>query len=131
LKNNKIIYSKTAAMFAARCPHCHTGDVFKYNVLSMKFAVMHEHCPVCGQKYEIEPGFFWGSMYISYFTTILIGLAVGFLDFAIVKDPPVWQVITCLCIALAVLSPFSFRFSRLVMLYLFASIRFDPEAGRR
>jgi len=27
---------------------------------------MHANCPVCGLKYEREPGYFMGAMYISY-----------------------------------------------------------------
>ncbi|GAB3978960.1 hypothetical protein GCM10028806_43230 [Spirosoma terrae] len=27
---------------------------------------MHENCPVCGLRYEAEPGFFTGAMYVSY-----------------------------------------------------------------
>lgn len=34
---------------------------------------MHERCPVCSLRYEREPGYFLGSLYISY------GLACGFL----------------------------------------------------
>ena len=27
---------------------------------------MYEHCPVCGLKFEREPGYFLGALYISY-----------------------------------------------------------------
>lgn len=27
---------------------------------------MPTHCPVCQQKFELEPGFYWGSIFISY-----------------------------------------------------------------
>jgi hypothetical protein len=90
---------------------------------------MHKNCPACKQLYEIETGFFWGSMYISYFMTVIIGFFVALADFMVVKDPPVLQVIGWICLALAVLSPASFRYSRLIMLYSFASIKFDPKAA--
>lgn len=91
---------------------------------------MNDNCPVCGLKYEIETGFFWGSMYISYFMTAIIGFFVAYLDFLVVKDPPVWQIVGCICIALFVLSPITFRYSRLIMLYSFGSIKYDPNAGK-
>ena len=34
---------------------------------------MHEHCPVCGQPFELQTGFYFGTGYVSYF------LSVGFL----------------------------------------------------
>jgi len=91
---------------------------------------MHESCPVCGQKYEIEPGFFWGSMYVSYFITVVIVLMVGIADFSIIPDPPLWQVMSCIVVSLIVLTPLTYRYSRMIMLYYFASVKYDPEAGR-
>lgn len=97
---------------------------------SLGFIKMHENCPVCGQKYEIEPGFFWGSMYVSYFITVAIVLLVGVLDFAIVPDPPLLEVMGCIVVSLIILTPLTFRYSRLIMLYYFASIKYDPNAGK-
>ena len=33
---------------------------------------MHTECPQCGIRYEREPGFFLGSIYINYGLTVLI-----------------------------------------------------------
>lgn len=33
---------------------------------------MHAHCPHCGLKFEREPGFFLGSIYVNYGLTALI-----------------------------------------------------------
>jgi len=91
---------------------------------------MNEHCPVCGQKYEIEPGFFWGSMYVSYFiTVIVVGMAV-LLDFMFVADPPIWQTMSIIIMSLIILTPLTYRYSRMIMLYYFASIKYDPQAGK-
>ena len=27
---------------------------------------MYENCPVCSQKYDLEPGFWYGTGYVSY-----------------------------------------------------------------
>ena len=37
---------------------------------------MYESCPVCGLKYEREPGYFLGAMYFSYMLSIPPGLAI-------------------------------------------------------
>jgi uncharacterized protein (DUF983 family) len=127
---NKVHQSSFNAFISQKCPRCHAGPVFKHPTFSLKFAKMYDNCPVCDQKYEIEPGFFWGSMYISYFMTVIIGFGVAFADFQVVQNPPVLQVIACICIALLVMSPVSFRYSRMIMLYSFASIKFDPHAAK-
>ena len=119
-----------SAFWSQKCPHCHKGPVFKYPTLSLKFTAMYNNCPVCNQDFEIEPGFYYGSMYVSYFITIFIGLVAGIADYFIVKDPPVMQIMVCIVGAIFIFTPYTFRYSRLVMLYTFGSIKYDPEAGK-
>jgi len=50
-----------------KCPTCLKGDLYPHKVLSFKgWFKMNDHCPVCGQKFMLEPGFYWGAMYVSY-----------------------------------------------------------------
>src|SRR5687768_7518003 len=49
-----------------RCPLCGQGKLFR------GWFWMHEQCPQCGVKFEREPGFFLGSIYINYGLTVLI-----------------------------------------------------------
>ena len=119
-----------SAFWSQKCPHCHKGPVFSRPTFSINFIKMNENCPVCGQEYEIEPGFFWGSMYVSYFITVAIVLLVGVADFLIIKDPPLLQIMACIVVSLIILTPLTFRYSRLIMLYYFASIKYDPKAGK-
>ena len=59
--------TKAYSMFNYKCPRCHTGDLYPTGSWSFKQPfTMHHHCPVCQQKYELESGFYWGSMYVSY-----------------------------------------------------------------
>ena len=74
--------SKLHAMINARCPHCHEGRLFKYKWWNLlNFAQMHENCPHCDVRYEVEPGFFYGAMYISYAFTVGIMLFGGIIVF--------------------------------------------------
>jgi uncharacterized protein (DUF983 family) len=50
------------------CPICGKGSLFR-GLLSM-----HDACPSCGAKFEREPGFFLGSIYINYGITALVTL---------------------------------------------------------
>lgn len=59
--------SKLYAIRKYKCPRCHQGDLFKSSLASMQGVYnMHKNCPECGQDFEMEPGFYWGAMYVGY-----------------------------------------------------------------
>lgn len=49
-----------------KCPRCHEGKLWRSPLYKLKLFDMYENCPVCGLKYEQEPGFWYGSMYMGY-----------------------------------------------------------------
>ena len=59
--------SKLYAIRKYKCPKCHQGDLFKTPLTSMEGVYnMYPKCPKCGQDFEMEPGFYWGAMYVGY-----------------------------------------------------------------
>ena len=106
-----------------RCPRCRTGNIFRYSVFR-GFPKMHERCPVCDLKFEREPGYFLGAMYVSYGLGIVIiavfaALLWSMTGWWITKDT-VWAVILFLPLA-----PTTAFFSRVLWIYLDQTI--DPE----
>ncbi|GAB2966556.1 hypothetical protein GCM10027048_41370 [Hymenobacter coalescens] len=102
--------------------------MFTHSALSLtKFSDMPEHCPVCGQSYEPEPGFYYGAMYISFGFAVAIFTVAGVLLYYLAGDPPLWVYITTVAVATLVTLPLVFRYSRGLMLYLFGGVRFDPR----
>ena len=61
--------SALAGILQQLCPRCRQGKIFHRSVLL--FPRMHERCPACNLKFEREPGYFLGAMYIGY------GLGLG------------------------------------------------------
>jgi uncharacterized protein (DUF983 family) len=57
------------------CPRRREGAMVR-GPLWRTYLAMHEKCPVCGLKYEREPGYFLGAMYFSYLLSLLPGLAI-------------------------------------------------------
>jgi uncharacterized protein (DUF983 family) len=103
-----------------RCPRCKTGPMFKYPATDLRRATqMHQDCPHCGFHFEIEPGFFWGAMYISYAFSVAVSVTFGVLAYLVFDDPDVWVYCLCIFVPLLLLSPLSMRFSRVLMLYWF------------
>jgi Protein of unknown function (DUF983) len=118
-------------MLGMRCPRCRRGDMFKNrNPWKLKQVLhMHEHCPVCDQKFEMEPGFWYGTGYVSY----ALALAVCAISFVIwfftigmsLKDNRFFTWMVCNAVLLVVLQPWLMRFSRSMYIYFF--VKYDPD----
>jgi uncharacterized protein (DUF983 family) len=86
------------------------------------FAAMHKECPVCGATFEPEPGFYFGSMFITYaFNVILLVVAgVGLYYFGRL---PEWAFLLIVFALAVVTMPFSFRMSRILWLHWFGGLQ--------
>ncbi|ARS34199.1 DUF983 domain-containing protein [Pontibacter actiniarum] len=89
---------------------------------------MYEDCAVCGLHYEVEVGFFWGAMYISYAFSVAIVLTVGVLLYYLANDPDMWVYLVTVAATVVVLTPLSFRYARILMLHFFSGVRYNPNA---
>ena len=59
--------SKLYSIFRMKCPRCQEGDFFESHPYNLKKAGdLLPECPKCHLKYEKEPGFYFGAMYVSY-----------------------------------------------------------------
>ena len=111
-----------SAVWQGKCPRCSKGDIFKFPLTKFsKFAAMNSHCAMCGATFEPEPGFYYGSMFVSYaFNVVIMVLVWVSLYFTV--NPPDWVYGVAL-VALSILSiPFSFRYSRILFLYWFGGL---------
>jgi uncharacterized protein (DUF983 family) len=61
-------------IFNEKCPKCGKGYVFKQNVSLLNLPIMNDTCEKCNYRYDREPGYFLGAMYISYGFAILQGI---------------------------------------------------------
>lgn len=65
-------------LFACKCPRCRTGNMFmNKNPWHLKSTMkMNKICPVCSQPLDLEPGFYFGSSYVSYAFTVALSAAI-------------------------------------------------------
>lgn len=120
--------SKLHAMIKARCPRCHEGRLFKYKWWNLfNFALMHENCPHCDLRYEVEPGFFYGAMYISYAFTVGIMLIGGVIVFNFFNDPPAMGYVVPITTFSLFMVPFNFRTARVIFIHLFSGISYEQD----
>jgi len=117
--------SKIYSIFKFRCPRCQEGDVFEDNnpyKLSKLFK-MHESCSHCQLRYELEPSFFFGAMYVSYGYSV--ALFVGtYILMNLFFEPSIRQIIIVLLAVVIALAPLVLRLSRVTWLNLF--VTYDP-----
>lgn len=118
--------TKLYSVLFNKCPHCHEGDFFvtknPYNF--SEFTKMHENCPVCGEKYLREIGFFYGSMYVSYGLTVALGVGTYLLCHYIFGLSDLAFLIILSALAL-LLWTWIFRVARLVWINLF--VKYDKN----
>ena len=86
---------------------------------------MNPCCPNCNLDYEVEPGFFYGALYISYIFSVGIFAAVTIILFFFFDDPESKVYIGSVIFLSIILYPFNYRFSRIIYLHLFGRVKYD------
>jgi hypothetical protein len=105
--------------------------MFAHPVTSLgRFNRMNEFCPHCGVRLEPEPGFYQGAMYVGYGFTVAVMVIVGLLLYYFAGDPNEWVYIGTVIGVMILLVPWNYRFSRIVYLYAFGGIKYDPSWSR-
>ena len=94
-----------------------------------KFNKMNHTCPHCGVRLEPEPGFYQGAMYVGYGFTVALIVAVGLILY-LLGDPSEWVYVGTVIVIAILLVPLNYRFSRIVYLYSFGGIKYDPGWSR-
>ncbi len=111
-----------------RCPRCREASMFKYPLHRfIKFSQMHKHCPNCGMRFEVEPGFFIGAMYVSYAMSVGLVFIVGLLVYTVFNDPSLWVYLVSVGVMLVALLPVLFRYSRVLYLYWFGGVSYNEK----
>ncbi|MFY7963602.1 MAG: DUF983 domain-containing protein [Chitinophagaceae bacterium] len=114
-----------------KCPRCREGYLFKTtNAYDFKNVVeMNEKCPVCGQRTEIEVGFYYGTSYVSYALGVAFVVSVFvawyvLIGFSIDDNRLFWCMGTAIA-GLVILQPILMRLSRSLWLSWF--VKYDAN----
>ncbi|MFD2572273.1 DUF983 domain-containing protein [Spirosoma soli] len=117
--------SKLQAALNGLCPKCRKGKIFKKPFYSLTgFDEMYEYCPHCGLRYEVEPGYFYGAMFVSYAISGGVALVIGFLLFYLAGDPSGWVYFAVIAPVMVLIAPINFRVSRVIWLQYVAGIKY-------
>jgi len=100
------------------------GNLYETRSFSFKKPFeMHEHCPVCNQDFEPEPGFYYGAMFISYIFSSFF--CIGFLlVFHWVFDFSLMASFGMLVAFIAIFFVVIFRLARSI--WISANVKYNP-----
>ncbi|RYF87566.1 MAG: DUF983 domain-containing protein [Chitinophagaceae bacterium] len=122
------------SILTMRCPRCRRGPMYKdsnpYKKLTLKhISNMHDTCPVCSQKYDMETGFWYGTGYVSYALAVAMSVATFVAWWVLIgisiNDNRVMYWFIFNSIVLVVAQPWMMRMSRVIYMRFFVS--YDPE----
>jgi uncharacterized protein (DUF983 family) len=122
------------SILTMKCPRCRKGPMFKdsnaYRKLKLSHIFdMHDNCPVCGQKYDLEPGFWYGTGYVSYALAVAVSVTTFVAWFVLIgvstEDNRIFWWLGLNALALVVLQPWLMRLSRVAYIRFF--VRYDEN----
>jgi uncharacterized protein (DUF983 family) len=120
--------SAIKSILTCKCPRCRTGRVFTHkNPYHRKFGKIEKRCSSCKLIYEMEQGFWYGAMYISYAFGVIISIPLVIILLS-KTSLEIFQITGVIFCVLFVLSPLLFRYSRSVWLHIF--IRYDINLSK-
>ncbi|MFE3866977.1 DUF983 domain-containing protein [Flavobacterium sp. LS2P90] len=122
--------SKLNSILTGTCPKCQNESMYlDKNPLHLnKILAMHENCSHCGLKYQIEPSFFYGAMYVSYGLNVAIGIAAFIISY-IIFSSSIKVAFIAIIVSLVLLFPFVLRWSRNIYINMFVS--YDPKTNQK
>ena len=115
--------SKLYSILFNKCPKCHIGRFWATNkpFRNMFFSTENscKTCENCSLAYELETGFWYGSMYVSY--AISVAVMVLFWTLTNFFHPliNVFNEILIITLAILLVSPLNYHVSRLIWINFF------------
>ena len=115
------------SLFLLKCPRCRNGDLFSSSITENKgIYAMNDHCLNCQQDFQIEPGFYWGAMYMGYglisgYFLIVTTLIYIYSSLSLYASFGVSITIGLLAL------PYVARLSRSIWIHIF--VRYDKKRG--
>lgn len=124
--------SLLSSILTCKCPKCRVGEMFEKGNLfhPMRFHRMNKNCPLCGQSFEPEPGFYFGAMFVSYGVNTALFIGVWVLLSLLVTDYSLTTLLVLLGLTVILFLPLTFRLSRSVWIAIFVPFQKDALKTR-
>lgn len=103
------------------CPNCSKGKVFRNGLINfgLGFPKMNDNCPNCNFKFEKEPGFFFGAMFVNYALGAAEALITYFLVFSFFEKTFDLRIFPIIVFVIILFSILNIKLSRMIWIYIF------------
>ena len=116
--------TKLFSILKMRCPKCNKGRFYESHPYNLKkIGEVKKECNNCNLKYDMEPGFFQGSYYVSYGLGVALFVAIFILKMLILPDLAYLSTLILMVVVLLILAPLLFALSKIIWINLF--VNFD------
>tara|TARA_B110000090_G_scaffold74976_1_gene85268 strand:+ start:9867 stop:10244 length:378 start_codon:yes stop_codon:yes gene_type:complete len=116
--------TKIFSILKMRCPRCNKGRFYESHPYNLKkIGEVKKECNNCNLKYDMEPGFFQGSYYVSYGLGVALFVAIFILKILILRDLDYLSTLILMVLVLLILAPLLFALSKIIWINLF--VNFD------
>ena len=116
--------TKFFSILKMRCPKCNKGRFYESHPYNLKkIGEVKKECNNCNLKYDMEPGFFQGSYYVSYGLGVALFVAIFVLKMLILPDLAYLSTLILMVVVLLILAPLLFALSKIIWINLF--VHFD------
>jgi len=113
--------SKLYAIINGKCPQCRRGAIFSGSLYGFNVQKTNYNCNHCKQRFEIEPGYFYAAMYVSYAMNMVEMITMGFATYYLsggrLDFDSLWLYVGVIFLGSLILSPFNYRYSRIILLH--------------
>ena len=118
-----LIGSKMYSVLYNKCPRCHIGRFWASdNPFKNMFSRSLETCKTCDNCclfYELETGFWYGSMYVSYAISVAVMVLFWSLTTFFFPIINIFNEILIIVLAILLVSPVNYHISRLIWINFF------------
>ena len=123
--------SKLYSILKFKCPHCHEGEFFKAHPYNLaKAGDIYQKCLVCEKSNSKEPGFYYGSMFVSYALGVALFLVVYGLTYLFLPEATVTLYISLIILFLLTLGPLIYALSKIIWANMFYSYNEKPVQNK-
>ena len=102
-----------------KCPNCGKGHVFEKRTKIFRMPVMNEQCSECDYRFEREPGYFIGAMYISYGLAIFQGILAFILCSMLFPEIAIEWMVAAVILPMLLLAKKNYKWSRILYIHIF------------
>lgn len=125
MKKNTKLYS----ILKFKCPRCHQGDFFEtqnpYKI--KKLGEVKKKCSSCNQSYFLEPGFYYGSMYVSYAIGVAIFVSIWLSTQIIYPEAQINWYLTSVSSILFIGTPYIYCLSKIIWANIFIQYKSNSD----